>query len=82
VTVRDDYRLLVKVGDERRASSQAASLVVKMREVTGVIEAQQIKDDPSKMDLGALVAIVISSGRWGLSPVVLLTGFALGPKAR
>jgi hypothetical protein len=58
----DGYRIIVEADSDRSASEGARSLADQLREIPGVLDAQRRKENQSSMDLGAVVAVVATSG--------------------
>ena len=59
---RQEYRFTVTAEDQASAGRNAQALADTLREAEGVLEADRRKADETTMDLGAVVAVIASSG--------------------
>ncbi len=59
---RDSFDLTVEAADQGQAGAAAQALADTLRETDGVLEAERRKLDPSTMDLGLIVQVVMTSG--------------------
>lgn len=55
------YQIVVKANDDVEAAQGARDLADELREIKGVLDSKREKGDQPTMDLGSVVALVISS---------------------
>src|SRR3954462_12624177 len=59
---RQEYRFTVMAEDQAMAGRSAQALADTLREAEGVLEADRRKANETTMDLGAIVAVIATSG--------------------
>src|SRR4051812_48691892 len=59
---RPEYRFTVTAENQAAAGRSAQALADTLREAEGVLEADRRKADETTIDLGAIVAVIASSG--------------------
>jgi hypothetical protein len=57
----EKYKILVQADSEAEAARGARALADKLREINGVLDSKREKGAQPTMDLGSIVAVVISS---------------------